>query len=80
MNIINQNGSGVATPGLLTALTGRAISLSERGWLPDAVLRAGMRRLLAERLREIHAPDPAAAAGLTTAFADSLRGEAVAVL
>jgi cyclopropane-fatty-acyl-phospholipid synthase len=80
VTITNQNGAAVAALGLAAALTGHAITLSERGWLPDAVLRAGMRRLLAERLREIHADDPAAAANMATAFAESLRDEAVAVL
>ncbi len=28
------------------------IALAERGWLPDALLRLGMRRLCAQRLRE----------------------------
>jgi cyclopropane-fatty-acyl-phospholipid synthase len=62
------------------ALTRRAIALSERGWLPDAVLRAGMRRLLAERLVEIHAGDPAAAAEAGSAFAAGLRDAEVALL
>ncbi len=62
------------------ALTRRAIALSERGWLPDAVLRAGMRRLLAGRLVEIHDGDPAAAAEAGGVFAAGLHGAEVAVL
>ena len=35
------------------------IALLERGWLPDVVVRAGIRRILSSRLREEHEPDPA---------------------
>jgi cyclopropane-fatty-acyl-phospholipid synthase len=61
-------------------LTRQAISLSERGLLPDAVLRAGIRSLMRERLQEIHAADPAAAAADCDAFVAALRGADVALL
>jgi cyclopropane-fatty-acyl-phospholipid synthase len=62
------------------AATRSAITLSERGWLPDVVLRAGIRRLTRERLQEICAGSPAAAAERASAFAGALRGEDVALL
>ncbi len=34
-----------------------AIDLAERGWLPDSLLRWGMRRICSERLNEEHAND-----------------------
>ena len=40
-------------------LGGWGLALLERGWLPDSVIRAGIRRILAARLREQHDPDPA---------------------
>ncbi len=36
------------------------IDLCERGWIPDALARFGMRRLIAQRLRDESAGDPAA--------------------
>lgn len=32
-----------------------ALNAAEKGWLPDAVVRMGIRRLLRERLRQLHA-------------------------
>ena len=57
-----------------------AIALSERGWLPDAVLRAGIRRLTRERLQEIHAGDVETAAAASIAFVAALRDAEVALL
>ena len=64
----------------IAAVTRGAISLSERGWLPDTVLRAGIRRLTRERLLEICVDNPAAAADLANAFVSALREEDVALL
>jgi cyclopropane-fatty-acyl-phospholipid synthase len=61
-------------------LTGQAIALGERGWLPDALIRRGIRRLLAERLLQIHADDPAAAGEEASAFVAALGSTEVAVL
>jgi len=71
----NQDGGNLSG-----AVTRSLIALSERGWLPDAVLRAGIRRLLRERLAEIHAADPDAAAEVATAFVAALSGSGVALL
>ena len=51
------------------------------GWdiLPDACLRAGIRRLLARRIREERAPDAAGRERRAQAFADELRTLPVAV-
>jgi hypothetical protein len=38
------------------------LKLTERGWLPDSVLRFGIRHLLGKRRLEIHADNPDAAA------------------
>jgi cyclopropane-fatty-acyl-phospholipid synthase len=35
----------------------KGIELAERGWLPDAVIRLGIRRMLAEKLSELHEDD-----------------------
>lgn len=57
-----------------------AIEWTERGMLPDAVVRAGIRRLLRQRLDEIGADDAARAAALSEAFVASLRDAPVALL
>ena len=41
----------------MNTATAMAIDWTERGWLPDVVIRAGIRQLLRERLREIDAHD-----------------------
>lgn len=48
----------------------------EKNFLPDWLIRAGIRRLLRQRLREIAQPDPAAQ---VAQFADSLRHLPIAV-
>lgn len=53
--------------------THRAINWVEQGLVPDPVVRAGIRRLLKQRLAEVHADDIEQAARVTDAFAGSLR-------
>ena len=53
---------------------------AEQGRLPDAFLRAGIRRLLRARLSEIGDGDPAAAADLASAFALGMRAAPVALV
>lgn len=60
-----------AAPGLL--------GLAERGLLPDALLRHGIRRLCAQRLREEYIADPAAATARAVALIQELRRSPVAV-
>jgi cyclopropane-fatty-acyl-phospholipid synthase len=45
-----------------------ALELTEQGYVPDALIRAGIRRLLRERLREIHATDIESATQRLMAF------------
>jgi cyclopropane-fatty-acyl-phospholipid synthase len=42
-----------------------ALDLAERGWLPEPVVRWGIRRLLSQRLRQIAEPDPTLEAELS---------------
>ncbi|MES2184233.1 MAG: cyclopropane-fatty-acyl-phospholipid synthase family protein [Pseudomonadota bacterium] len=52
----------------------------EQGRVPDRVVRAGIRRLLKERLADIHAADTESAAALATDFFEELRQAPVALL
>lgn len=57
-----------------------AIEWTEKGVVPDAVVRAGIRRLLRQRLDEIAADDAARAAALSEAFVATLRAAPLALL
>jgi len=57
-----------------------AINWTEQGLVPDALIRAGIRRLLRQRLEEIHANDAEAAAALTERFIAGLRQAPVALV
>ena len=59
--------------------TNLAIDWVEQGRVPDAFVRAGIRRLLKQRLREIGASDICVAAELNEAFADALWAAPVAL-
>jgi cyclopropane-fatty-acyl-phospholipid synthase len=52
---------------------------AERGWIPDALLRHGIRRLCARRLRDEHAGGPDAQAARHAALIDTLRASPVAI-
>ena len=60
-----------AAPGLL--------GLAERGLVPDAILRSGMRRLCAQRLQEERAGGPSAQSQRCARRLDMLRHSAVAI-
>ncbi len=60
--------------------TNLAISWIEQGMVPDSVIRAGIRRLVRQRLTEIRADDAEAAAESSATFAASLRDAPIAVL
>lgn len=62
-----------ATAAAAVPATSRAINWVEQGLVPDRVVRAGIRRLLRQRLNEVHAGDVEQQARLTDAFAASLR-------
>ncbi len=60
----------------MTQNTAVAIRLVERGLVPDAIVRQGIRRLLRERIVELHDDDTAKVADLTQRFfADMSRSE-----
>jgi cyclopropane-fatty-acyl-phospholipid synthase len=63
----DRNAFAIEPPDLIARITraavASAIALTEQGVVPDALLRAGVRRLCAQRLAEIHADDAQAAAG-----------------
>ena len=48
----------------MSAVTARAVNWTETGLVPDTVIRAGIRRLLERKLREIHAGDVEQAADI----------------
>jgi cyclopropane-fatty-acyl-phospholipid synthase len=62
------------------ALSSLALEFTERGMVPDRLVRSGIRRLVRKRLDEIAAHDPAAAAAKAEAFVASLRSAPVALL
>ena len=53
--------------------TAVAIDWAERGWLPDTVLRNGIRRLVRQRLGEIDAEDCEAGSARAAAFVAAMR-------
>jgi len=57
-----------------------AINWVEQGRVPDALVRAGIRRLLKERLEEIQADDAAVAADVADHFVTALRDAPVALV
>ncbi|MCP5265357.1 MAG: class I SAM-dependent methyltransferase [Burkholderiaceae bacterium] len=62
------------------SVTDLALDWTERGVLPDALVRAGIRRLLRQRLDEIESGDAAASLARAEAFADEMRVSPVALL
>ena len=52
----------------MSAVAAKAVSWTESGLLPDAVIRAGIRRLLESKRREIHSGDEEYAADALNAF------------
>jgi cyclopropane-fatty-acyl-phospholipid synthase len=61
-------------------LTQLAIDWTEQGLLPDAAVRAGIRRLLRRRLEEIRAGDSVAAAAATDRFVAHMQHAPIALL
>ncbi|HSN32678.1 MAG TPA: cyclopropane-fatty-acyl-phospholipid synthase family protein [Ideonella sp.] len=57
-----------------------ALEFTERGIVPDGLVRAGIRRLLRARLEEVAANDPAAAAARAEAFVAAMRISPIALL
>lgn len=67
------------SPGSSTPLTRAFIDLAERGILPDALLRAGIRRLCRERLGELRGPTLDTERERLQTYADGLRRAPIAV-
>jgi len=62
------------------SLTRLAMNWTEQGLVPDAAIRAGIRRLLRQRKEEIHADDAQAASVATEGFIDSMNRAPIALL
>ena len=62
----------------MSGVFGAALRAAEQGWLPDAAIRAGMRRLLCTRLDAIRSRDCEAMADDTRAFIEAMRCAPVA--
>ena len=62
------------------ALSNLALEFTERGVVPDRLVRVGIRRLLQARLAEIAANDPAAAAAQADAFVAAMRAAPIALV
>ena len=57
-----------------------AVNWVEQGYVPDRVVRIGIRRLLAQRLAEIGERDVSASAEITQAFVEAMRQAPLALL
>jgi len=62
----------------MSAVTARAVSWTESGLLPDAVIRAGIRRLLESKRKEIHSGDEEFSANALNAFVTMMNASPVA--
>lgn len=61
-------------------LSNLALAMAEKGYAPDATVRAGIKWLLKDRLHEIHAARPDLAAELTNRFVDSVQSAPIALV
>ena len=64
----------------MSTTTARAVSWVEQGLVPDRVVRLGIRRLLKERLAEVHAADAQAAEEANQAFIEEMRRAPIALV
>ncbi|MGB0713918.1 MAG: SAM-dependent methyltransferase [Gammaproteobacteria bacterium] len=64
----------------LSSASNLALDLTEKGVLPDAVIRKGIRHLLKERLAELAVDDPETASSLTETFIASMDSAPVALV
>ena len=62
----------------MSAVTAKAVSWTESGLVPDAVIRAGIRRLLESKRKEIHAGDEEYAADTLNAFVAMMNDSPIA--
>lgn len=64
----------------MSAITARAVSWTESGLVPDTVIRAGIRRLLESKRREIHSGDVEYAADTQNRFVAMMNESPIALL
>jgi cyclopropane-fatty-acyl-phospholipid synthase len=64
----------------VSAVAEKAVSWTETGLVPDSVIRAGIRRLLESKRREIRAGDVEHAAGVLNSFVQLMDGSPVALV
>jgi cyclopropane-fatty-acyl-phospholipid synthase len=64
----------------MTSVTAKAVDWTETGLVPDSVIRAGIRRLLDRKLKEIHASDPEKAAIIKNRFVQMMGESPVALV
>jgi len=56
------------------------LAWTEKGLVPDSVIRAGIRRLCRQRLQDIRADDPEAAAKALDSFVEKMNGSPIALV
>mgnify|MGYP001815600652 FL=1 len=64
----------------MSSVTARAVDWTESGLLPDSVIRAGIRRLLDRKLKEIHATDVEKAAIIKNRFVQMMGESPIALV
>ena len=64
----------------MSAITAKAVSWTESGLVPDSVIRAGIRRLLESKRKEIHSGDAEVAANTTNRFVAMMNESPIALL
>ena len=64
----------------MSAVTAKAVSWTETGLVPDAVIRAGIRRLLEAKRREIHSGDLEHAAKAQNRFVEEMNASPIALV
>jgi len=64
----------------MSAIQTKAVSWTESGFVPDSVIRAGIRRLLESKRKEIHAGDVEFAANATNRFVAMMGESPIALL
>ena len=63
-----------------TKASSTVLAWTEKGLVPDSVIRAGIRRLCRQRLRDIRTDDPEAAAEALDAFVEEMNGAPIALV
>ncbi|MDH3906929.1 MAG: class I SAM-dependent methyltransferase, partial [Gammaproteobacteria bacterium] len=64
----------------MSSVTAKAVDWTETGLVPDSVIRAGIRRLLERKLKEIHAGDVEKAAIIKNRFVQMMGESPIALV